>query len=157
MPVPRVGRRSGLPRTIRLRVLGIVRFGFGIIGAAGTDRFMGAVRIIGVDGNIGIVGFFGIRILGVGTIRVARFRVMIRVGIVEVGVGIFRIPGLRVGIFGFMVRGFGISGVRVRTLGVGVRVGIRIGNIGDGSYPSISGSCLGLGTILDHVTRATTV
>ena len=119
---------------------------------------MGAVRIIGVvrgNGNIGIVGFFGIRILGVGTIRAVRFRVVI--GIVEVGVGIFRIPGLRVGIFGFMVRGFGISGVRVRTLGVGIRVGIRIGNIGDGSYPSISSSCLGLGTILDHVTRATTV
>ena len=101
---------------------------------------MGPVRIIGVvrgNGNIGIVGSFGIRIFGVRTIRVARFRVMIRVGIAGVGVGIFRIPGLRVGIFGFMVRGFGISGVRVRTLGVGIRVGIRIGNIGDGSYPSI--------------------
>ena len=121
---------------------------------------MGAVRIIGVvrgDGNIGIVGFFGIRILGVGTIRVARFRVMIRVGIVGVRVGIFRILGLGVRIFGFVVRGFGISGVRVRTLGVGIRVGIRIGNIGDGSYPSISGSCLELGAILDHVTRDTTV
>ena len=121
---------------------------------------MGAVRIIGVvrgNGNIGIVGFFRIRILGVGTLRVARFRVMIRVGIVGVGVGIFRISGLGVGIFGFMVRGFGISGVRVKTLGLGIRVGIRIGNIGDGSYPSISGSCLGFGAILDHVTRATTV
>ena len=121
---------------------------------------MGAVRIMGVvrgNGNIGIVGFFRIRILGVGTLRVARFRVMIRVGIVGVGVGIFRISGLGVGIFGFMVRGFGISGVRVKTLGIGIRVGIRIGNIGDGSYPSISGSCLGFGAILDHVTRATTV
>ena len=121
---------------------------------------MGAVRIIGVvrgNGSIGIVGSFGIRILGARTIRVARFRVMIRVGIVGVGVGIFRIPGLGVGIFGFMVTGFGISGVRVRTLGVIIRVGIRIGNIGDGSYPSISGSCLGFGAILDHVTRATTV
>ena len=72
---------------------------------------MGAVRIIGVvrgNGIIGIVGSFGIRILGVRTIRVARFRVMIRVGIAEVGVGIFRIPGLGVGTFGFMVRGFRI-------------------------------------------------
>ena len=145
-----------------VRIIGVVR-GNGNIGIVG---FFG-IRILGVGTirvarfrvmiRVGIVGFFGIRILGVGTIRVARFRVMIRAGIVGVGVGIFRIPGLRVGIFGFMVRGFGFSGVRVRTLGVGVRVGIRIGNIGDRSYPSISGSCLGLGTILDHVTRATTV
>ena len=121
---------------------------------------MGAVRIIGVvRGNriIGIVGAFGIRILGVRTIRVAKFRVMIRVGIAGVRVGIFRIPGLGVGIFGFMVRCFRISGVRVRTLGVGIRVGIQVGNIGDGCYPSISGSCLGFGAILDLVTRATTV
>ena len=82
---------------------------------------------------------------------------MIIVGIVGVGVGIFRIPGIGVGIFRFMVGGFGISGVRDRALRVGIRVGIRIGNIGDGSYPSISGSCLGFGAILDHVTRATTV
>ena len=53
---------------------------------------MGAVRIIRVVRGIGIIGVFRIRILGVRTIRVARFRVIIRVGIVGVGVGIFRIP-----------------------------------------------------------------
>ena len=120
-------------------------------------------RVVGIvrcNGIIRIIGVFGIRILGVRTIRVAGFRVIARVGIAGVRVGVIGSSRIRVGIFGIMVGDgiFGISGVKVRSLGIGVRVGIRIGNIRDSCYPiSISDSCLGFGAFLELVTSITTL